>query len=143
MTTEDDEDLLEEFSDSDDEDSLDDIFGPNTDGDEVDGVGQTDDGYIAQEQSWAVISSYFREKGLVRQQIDSFDSFVNTTLAEVITNNRAIEHKRERHTKWVTWKMLTSPSKYHLPIHKFGNPSRKMNMEISRLSTHTKPDFDK
>ena len=46
-----------------------------------------------------MISSYFREKGLVRQQIDSFDSFVNTTLAEVITNNRAIEHKRERQHK--------------------------------------------
>lgn len=91
------EDDLLSFSDEDDdeEDSLDDLVG--SDGEEEDGgrIGEGD-AYVSQEQSWAVITSYFRERGLVRQQIDSFDSFINNTLAEVIINNRAIEHKRAR-----------------------------------------------
>ncbi|CAF1347205.1 unnamed protein product, partial [Adineta ricciae] len=29
-----------------------------------------------QEACWTVISSYFDEKGLVRQQLDSFDEFI-------------------------------------------------------------------
>jgi len=31
---------------------------------------------INQEDTWTVISSYFEEKGLVRQQLDSFDEFI-------------------------------------------------------------------
>ena len=35
---------------------------------------------ISQEDAWAVISAYFDEKGLVRQQLDSFDEFINSSM---------------------------------------------------------------
>ncbi len=35
---------------------------------------------ITQEDSWAVISAYFEEKGLVRQQLDSFNEFINSNM---------------------------------------------------------------
>ena len=37
---------------------------------------------VSQEDSWAVISAYFEEKGLVRQQLDSFDEFIQNTMQE-------------------------------------------------------------
>lgn len=39
---------------------------------------------ITQEDCWTVISSFFEEKGLVRQQLDSFDEFVHHTMQELI-----------------------------------------------------------
>lgn len=38
------------------------------------------DAEISQEDAWAVISAYFEEKGLVRQQLDSFDEFINSNM---------------------------------------------------------------
>lgn len=35
---------------------------------------------ITQEDAWAVISAYFEEKGLVRQQLDSFNEFINSNM---------------------------------------------------------------
>lgn len=34
-----------------------------------------------------MISSYFEEKGLVRQQLDSFDEFVQSTMQEIVDEN--------------------------------------------------------
>lgn len=45
---------------------------------------------ITQEDSWTVISSYFEQKGLVRQQLDSFDMFVRRTMQEVVDENSTI-----------------------------------------------------
>ncbi|KAG5179521.1 hypothetical protein JKP88DRAFT_200959 [Tribonema minus] len=42
---------------------------------------------ITQEDAWQVISSYFAEKGLVRQQLDSFDEFINNTMQEIVTES--------------------------------------------------------
>ncbi|KAF9611039.1 hypothetical protein IFM89_026390 [Coptis chinensis] len=39
---------------------------------------------ITQEDAWAVISAYFEEKGLVRQQLDSFDEFIQNTMQEIV-----------------------------------------------------------
>lgn len=39
---------------------------------------------ITQEDAWAVISAYFEEKGLVRQQLDSFDEFIHNTMQEIV-----------------------------------------------------------
>lgn len=39
---------------------------------------------ITQEDAWVIISKYFEEKGLVRQQIDSFDEFVNSMIQELV-----------------------------------------------------------
>jgi len=51
----------------------------NGDGDEYEG--------IAQEDCWTVITSFFDEKGLVRQQLDSFDEFIQNTMQELIDEN--------------------------------------------------------
>jgi len=39
---------------------------------------------ITQEDTWSVISSYFEDKGLVRQQLDSFDEFIMNTMQEIV-----------------------------------------------------------
>lgn len=37
-----------------------------------------------QEDAWAVISAFFEEKGLVRQQLDSFNEFINSNMQEIV-----------------------------------------------------------
>ena len=39
---------------------------------------------INQEDCWEIISAYFEEKGLVRQQLDSFDEFIMNTMQEIV-----------------------------------------------------------
>lgn len=39
---------------------------------------------ISQEDAWGVISSYFEEKGLVGQQLDSYNEFVSNTMQEIV-----------------------------------------------------------
>jgi len=45
---------------------------------------EEEEGEITQEDTWTVISSYFEEKGLVRQQLDSFDTFIQNTMQELV-----------------------------------------------------------
>ncbi|KAF3907769.1 hypothetical protein AA313_de0210242 [Arthrobotrys entomopaga] len=49
---------------------------------------------ITAEDCWTVISSFFDAKGLVSQQIDSFDEFVSTTMQELIDedNQLVLDH---------------------------------------------------
>ncbi|ORY91332.1 DNA-directed RNA polymerase II subunit RPB2 [Syncephalastrum racemosum] len=42
---------------------------------------------ITQEDCWVVITAFFDEKGLVRQQLDSFDEFVQNTMQELVDEN--------------------------------------------------------
>src|SRR6266536_574292 len=42
---------------------------------------------ITAEDCWTVISSFFESKGLVSQQLDSFDEFVMTTMQELVEEN--------------------------------------------------------
>lgn len=42
---------------------------------------------ITAEDCWTVISSFFESKGLVSQQLDSFDEFVSTTMQELVAEN--------------------------------------------------------
>ncbi|KAF8509919.1 DNA-directed RNA polymerase II, subunit 2 [Gautieria morchelliformis] len=54
---------------------------------------------ITQEDCWTVISSFFAEKGLVRQQLDSFDEFVQNTMQELVDeNSRLILDQGDQHT---------------------------------------------
>eukprot|EP01137_Pigoraptor_chileana_P009419 Opistho-2@57646 len=46
---------------------------------------------ITQEDCWTIISSYFEEKGLVRQQLDSFDEFVNNTIQDIMDETPELE----------------------------------------------------
>lgn len=41
----------------------------------------------------AVITAYFEEKGLVRQQLDSFNEFINTNLQDIVDENAIVSAK--------------------------------------------------
>jgi len=45
---------------------------------------ELEEGPIAQEDCWTVISSYFEENGLVKQQLDSFTDFVENTVQSIV-----------------------------------------------------------
>ena len=45
----------------------------------------------AEEDIYTVITAYFKEKGLVRQQLDSFDEFIQNTMQEVVEQSHPIE----------------------------------------------------
>lgn len=52
-----------------------------------------------QEACWLVISSFFNEKGLVRQQLDSFDDFIQISIQRIIEETPEIELQAEaQHT---------------------------------------------
>ncbi|OBZ78747.1 DNA-directed RNA polymerase II subunit RPB2 [Grifola frondosa] len=54
---------------------------------------------ITQEDCWTVISSFFDQKGLVRQQLDSFDEFVQNTMQELVDENAdLILDQADQHT---------------------------------------------
>ena len=42
---------------------------------------------ITQTDAWTVIDAYFAEKGLVQQQIDSFNEFVDRSLQEILDDS--------------------------------------------------------
>ena len=48
-----------------------------------------------QEACWIVISAYFDEKGLVRQQLDSFDEFIQMSVQRIVEDSPAIELQAE------------------------------------------------
>lgn len=48
--------------------------------------GEEEEGITA-EDCWVVVSSFFDTKGLVSQQLDSFDEFVSTTMQELVAEN--------------------------------------------------------
>ena len=62
---------------------MDDLF-ENAEGLEVEETFGSLEDEITQEDAWIVIDRYFEEKGLVRQQIDSFDEFITNTIQELI-----------------------------------------------------------
>lgn len=65
-----------------------------------------DENELTQHDSWSVISSYFAHKGLVRQQLDSYDEFISNTMQEVVQEQPTIEifpdvtDEDEEQTKW-------------------------------------------
>lgn len=44
-----------------------------------------------QEACWIVINSYFDEKGLVRQQLDSFDEFIQMSVQRIVEDSPQID----------------------------------------------------
>lgn len=48
-----------------------------------------------QEACWLVISSFFNEKGLVRQQLDSFDDFIQISIQRIIEEAPEVELQAE------------------------------------------------
>ncbi|KAG6832563.1 DNA-dependent RNA polymerase II [Tricholoma furcatifolium] len=65
------------------------------------GMDDDEDGYeeITQEDCWTVITTFFDQKGLVRQQLDSFDEFVQNTMQELVDENSdLILDQADQHT---------------------------------------------
>jgi DNA-directed RNA polymerase II subunit RPB2 len=54
---------------------------------------------LTSHDSWTIISSYFEQKGLVRQQLDSYDEFIQNTMQEVVTEAPPIECFTEPETE--------------------------------------------
>ncbi|XP_037958315.1 DNA-directed RNA polymerase II subunit RPB2-like [Teleopsis dalmanni] len=50
---------------------------------------------VWQEVCWVVINAYFDEKGLVRQQLDSFDEFIQTSVQQIVEQSPSIEIQPE------------------------------------------------
>ena len=50
---------------------------------------------IWQEACWTVISAYFEEKGLVRQQLDSFDEFIQMNVQRIVEDAPQIDLQGE------------------------------------------------
>jgi len=50
---------------------------------------------ITHEDAWVVIDAFFKEHGLVRQQISSFDHFSSTTIQEVLDDSRPVQVNSE------------------------------------------------
>ncbi|KAH7727814.1 dna-directed rna polymerase [Aphelenchoides avenae] len=48
-----------------------------------------------QEACWVVISAYFDEKGLVRQQLDSFDEFIQMIVQRIVEDSPPVELQSE------------------------------------------------
>lgn len=68
---------------------------------DLDETGYDEEDYeeITQEDCWTVISSFFAEKGLVRQQLDSFDEFVQNTMQELVDEtSHLILDQADQHT---------------------------------------------
>lgn len=58
-----------------------------------------EDDTFTQEDCWTVISSFFEDKGLVRQQLNSFDEFVQNTMQELVDENAdLILDQQDQHT---------------------------------------------
>ena len=49
-----------------------------------------EDEEITQEDSWHVISAFFEEKGLVRQQLESFDDFLQYKMQDIVDEDPTI-----------------------------------------------------
>ena len=56
-----------------------------------------EDEEIGQEDAWTVISSFFEEKGLARQQLDSFNEFIQHTMQEIVGACVRARGKKETH----------------------------------------------
>jgi len=51
--------------------------------------------HLTQEDTWHVISAYFKAKGLVRQQLDSYDRFIELTMQEIVDESPELIINRE------------------------------------------------
>lgn len=54
------------------------------------GDDMTDEPDVSPEDCWDVIRAFFAEKGLVRQQLDSFNEFVHNTMQELVDEVKSL-----------------------------------------------------
>lgn len=63
------------------------------------------------ESCWTIITAYFDEKGLVRQQLESFDEFITMSVQRIVEESPAIELQSENQ---YTTNTSDEPTKYHI-----------------------------
>lgn len=72
---------------------MDDLFEEAAAGAEVfmdDGLHDGESAEISQEDAWVVINSFFDIRGLVRQQLDSFNQFILNSIQEMVDDSGRI-----------------------------------------------------
>ena len=71
---------------------MDDLFSSASEAINDDTFGNFDnfDEEITQEDAWVIINKYFETKGLVRQQLDSFDDFIHNSIQELVDDSGEI-----------------------------------------------------
>ncbi|KAF6030422.1 POLR2B [Bugula neritina] len=105
---------------------------------------------IWQEGCWIVISSYFDEKGLVRQQLDSFDEFIQMNVQRIVEDTPPVDLQAEAQHRGG---QIEIPTRYVLkfgqiyltkPTHweKDGSPSQMLPNEARlRNLTYSSPIY--
>jgi DNA-directed RNA polymerase II subunit RPB2 len=58
---------------------------------DADDLGDEIDRPVTQEDAWKIVTCYFDKKGLVGQQLDSFDEFIGTKIQELVDDAEAVE----------------------------------------------------
>lgn len=61
----------------------------------IDGDDEGTSAELWQEACWIVINAYFDEKGLVRQQLDSFDEFIQMSVQRIVEDSPQIDLQAE------------------------------------------------
>lgn len=60
---------------------------------------EADPDKLTQEDCWTVIASFFERRGLVRQQLDSFNEFINNTIQDIVEDSGDLNlEQHEQHT---------------------------------------------
>lgn len=57
---------------------------------DTEGYGYGEEEIENQEDTWCVVDKYFKERGLVRQQIDSFNEFAENTIHEIVNDKTVV-----------------------------------------------------
>mmetsp|Transcript_8496 Transcript_8496/g.37877 ORF Transcript_8496/g.37877 Transcript_8496/m.37877 type:complete len:1216 (-) Transcript_8496:2643-6290(-) len=84
-----------------------------------------EDQEIVEEDTWDIVSAYFEEKGLVRQQLNSFNVFVEHTMQSIVEETRDI---------------LIIPEEQHIPGQRASDEDIKYLINFGQLRL-SKPTF--
>lgn len=72
----------------------------------------------AQEDAWTVVTSFFDAKGLVRQQLDSFNEFVNSQMQEIVDESG---------------QLIIKPESQHLPGQEEMPEQREIHISFNQI----------
>lgn len=80
------------------------------------GEDMIDEPDVSQEDCWDVIRAFFAEKGLVRQQLDSFNEFVHNTMQELVDEVKSLTlEQSSQHTGREDDKAVSSSCRHEAP----------------------------
>jgi DNA-directed RNA polymerase II subunit RPB2 len=90
---------------------------------------------IGKEGTWPLIESYFEQNKLVRQQLESYDDFINTMIQEIVDNSPPIEIKWENEELGMNGRK----QRFHLTFHKI-SIGKPQNSEKDGTINYLFPD---